>query len=349
MTLFRSISITTPASSSSEPLFYHMGGKNTPDKSRMSTLGLIPNAASSGSSMSSGSAIDYTGEQLIGAKPKPKRRKIAGIDQHELLEPALLADPDSCFYEFKGLQIHYKVCEAESEASPDETISQLPDQIIELGIPMILLHGFGASLFSWSRVMKPLAQLTHSSVLAFDRPAFGLTARVSPFEQLSLSQKGTKPLNPYSTTFSALATLNFIDFFKSDKAIIFGHSAGANVAVQAYLEAPDRIAALILVAPAILAPPFQQKVDTKVQSTEDKQTQRDASNSEVPANPLIRICNTLSKLYRYIAQAMSYVVKTVVDFFKSLYRKALLAFLRSTIAVILVMLITANFVFNTLS
>lgn len=121
---------------------------------------------------------------------------------------------------------------------------------------------------------------------------------------------------------------------------IHRHSAGANVAVQAYLEAPDRIAALILVAPAILAPPFKQKVDTKIQSTEDKQTQRDTSNSEVPANPLIRIYNTLSKLYRYIARTMSYVVKTVVDFFKSLYKKALLAFLRSTIAVMLVMLIT---------
>lgn len=71
--------------------------------------------------------------------------------------------------------------------------------------------------------MKPLAQLSYSSVLAFDRPAFGLTSRVSPFEQLSFSQKDTKPLNPYSTTFSALATLNFIDFLKSDKAIIFGY------------------------------------------------------------------------------------------------------------------------------
>ncbi|KAK1392876.1 bifunctional epoxide hydrolase 2 [Heracleum sosnowskyi] len=337
----RSISITTSAPSSSEALFFHVGGKNSPDKSRMVTLGLIPNAASSGS-MSSGSGVEYT-EQLTGAKPKPKRRKIAGIDQHELLEPALLADPDSCFYEFKGLQIHYKACQAESEALPDETSSQLPYQMIELGIPMILLHGFGASLFSWSRVMKPLAHLCKSSVLAFDRPAFGLTSRVSPFEQLSHSQKDTKPLNPYSTMFSALATLNFIDFLKSDKAIIFGHSAGANVAVQAYLEAPDRVAALILVAPAILAPPFQQKVDTKIESTEDKQTQRDTSNSEVPANPLIKICNTLSKLSRYIAQITSFVVKRVVEFFKSLYKKALLAFLRSAIAVMLIRIIIDKF------
>lgn len=63
MAHFRRISRTTPAPSSSEPLFYHMGGNNTPDKSRMVTLRLIPNAASSGSSMSSGSgsAVEYTG------------------------------------------------------------------------------------------------------------------------------------------------------------------------------------------------------------------------------------------------------------------------------------------------
>lgn len=341
MALLRSISITTSAKSS-EPLFFHMGEKYKPDKTRIVTLRLIPNAASSGSSMSSGYGAEYT-DQLIGTKPKPKRRKIAGIDQHELLEPALLADPDSCFYEFKGLQIHYKVCQAESEALPDETSSQLPYQKIELGIPIILLHGFGASLFSWSRVMKPLAQLSYSSVLAFDRPAFGLTSRVSSFDQLSPSQKDTKPLNPYSTMFSALATLNFVDFLKSDKAIIFGHSAGAIVALQAYLEAPDRVAALILVAPAILAPPFQQKVDTKIQSTAYKQTQRDTSKSEAPANPIIRICNTLSKLYRYIAQAISYVVKRVVDFFKSLYKKALLAILRSAIAVMLIRIIIDKF------
>lgn len=67
MALFRSISVTTPPPSSSEPLFYHMGGKNTPDKSRMVTLRLIPNAASSGSSMSSGSGVEYTGNHTTSS------------------------------------------------------------------------------------------------------------------------------------------------------------------------------------------------------------------------------------------------------------------------------------------
>lgn len=60
MALLRSISITTSAKSS-EPLFFHMGEKYKPDKTRIVTLRLIPNAASSGSSMSSGYGAEYTG------------------------------------------------------------------------------------------------------------------------------------------------------------------------------------------------------------------------------------------------------------------------------------------------
>uniref|UniRef100_B9N1Q4 AB hydrolase-1 domain-containing protein n=1 Tax=Populus trichocarpa TaxID=3694 RepID=B9N1Q4_POPTR len=48
-----------------------------------------------------------------------------------------------------------------------------------------MLHGFGASVYSWSRVMKPLAEVTGSKVIAFDRPAFGLTSRVDVSTHLS--------------------------------------------------------------------------------------------------------------------------------------------------------------------
>ncbi len=39
----------------------------------------------------------------------------------------------------------------------------------------ILLHGFGASLFSWREIVEPLSQ--YGTVIAYDRPAFGLTER----------------------------------------------------------------------------------------------------------------------------------------------------------------------------
>ena len=86
---------------------------------------------------------------------------MAGIDQDELLDPDALADPDSSFYEINGVS----------------------------GLLILLLHGFGASVFSWSRVMRPVARIVRAKVLAFDRPAFGLTSRAS------WSADDTKPLN----------------------------------------------------------------------------------------------------------------------------------------------------------
>lgn len=157
-------------------------------------------------------------EGLLDVRKKEKKKTVAGIDQDELLDPALLADQDSRFCEFKGVQIHHKVYDMASQAhDSSETAShaRLSD------IPMILLHGFGASVFSWNRVMKRLAGLTGSRILAFDRPAFGLTSRVKSVE-LSSRSKDEKPLNPYSIAFSVLATLYFIDFLASDRAILVG-------------------------------------------------------------------------------------------------------------------------------
>lgn len=77
--------------------------------------------------------------------------------------------------------------------------------------PTVLLHGFGASLFSWEKVMQPVADLTGGPALSFDRPAFGLSARVEP---------KNLPVNPYSEKFSAAATLAFIDFLGAKKAVL---------------------------------------------------------------------------------------------------------------------------------
>ena len=67
-----------------------------------------------------------------------------------------LVDEDSKFLEVNGINVHYK--------------------IYGQGEPVfILMHGFGASLFSWHQVTTPLAQ--YGTVIAYDRPAFGLTER----------------------------------------------------------------------------------------------------------------------------------------------------------------------------
>lgn len=163
-------------------------------------------------------------EQLLDAQRK-KKRSIAGIDQDELKDPTNLADSDSFFCEFRGVNIHHKVYDV-IESKAEEAVSS---QTKKVGFPMILLHGFGASVFSWNKVMKPLAEVSGSKVLAFDRPAFGLTSRLNPFDHSASSGNGdAKPLNLYSMAFSVLATLYFVDHLVAEKAILVGYVAFLN-------------------------------------------------------------------------------------------------------------------------
>ena len=131
-----------------------------------------------------------------------------------------LADPDSKFVEIKNLNIHYK--------------------IMGRGEPVfVLLHGFGASLYSWHAVMEPLSQI--GTVIAYDRPAFGLTER-------PMTWSGA---NPYGSQANVDLLLGLLDHFNVNKAILVGNSAGGTISMQFALQHPERVQALILVDPAV--------------------------------------------------------------------------------------------------
>jgi pimeloyl-ACP methyl ester carboxylesterase len=138
----------------------------------------------------------------------------------ETFPPQALADPDSQFIEINGLSIHVKTA---GEGEP----------------VFVLLHGFGASLYSWQAVMQPLSQL--GTVIAFDRPAFGLTER-------PLTWQGQ---NPYSHEAQVALVIGLMDHFGVEQAILAGNSAGGTVAMQTALAYPERVSALILVDPAV--------------------------------------------------------------------------------------------------
>ncbi|XP_076903716.1 uncharacterized protein LOC143558844 [Bidens hawaiensis] len=311
--------------------------KTTPLQLQLTTNGRL-SVKTLASSSSTGSGAEYS--EPLSTVEKKKAGKIAGIDQDELVDPKVLADPDSCFCEFQGLELHHKICEPESKPhslSHDETISD-SSQMVKLKYPLILLHGFGASLFSWNAVMKRLANVSGSKVLAFDRPAFGLTSRVdNPFNHAPAgSTRDTKPLNPYSMAFAVLATLYFIDFLAAEKAILVGHSAGCLVVAQTYFQAPERVAAMILVAPAIVAPltsPKKVKADS----------QEGGSESDDIKNPFFSLLSVVSKFSRIIAQTVIGLLKGMVNMVNSLYKKALSAFFRSSVAVMLVRMIIGKF------
>ncbi|CAM0950446.1 unnamed protein product [Alopecurus aequalis] len=265
--------------------------------------------------------------------PPRRRRTVAGIDQDDLLDPEALADPDSSFYEINGVRVHHKVCahHDSGEQSSDTAIART-----QIGLPVVLLHGFGASLFSWSRVMRPLARIAGAKVLAFDRPAFGLTSRAGwPGDD-------TKPLNPYSMAFSAMATLAFIDQLGAGKAVLVGHSAGCLVAVEAYFEAPERVAALVLVAPAISASARKDDGDNGVGEQQGPE-KKDSDDSNAPPNPFSGIWRGFLGMCMWLTGPVLKVVTAVQDMVRALSRKLLVAFLRSSLAASLVRLIMDKF------
>lgn len=133
-----------------------------------------------------------------------------------------LADADSRFVQVGQLTVHYK------DYGTGEPV-------------FILLHGFGASTFSWREVLVPFSEL--GRVIAYDRPAFGLTSRLMPGEW--------QGQNPYSPEAQAALVIDLMDVLGIEKAWLVGNSAGGTVSVYTALTYPQRVSGLILVDAAI--------------------------------------------------------------------------------------------------
>src|SRR5690606_16790962 len=80
-------------------------------------------------------------------------------------------------------------------------------------------------------------------VISFDRPGFGLTERPQSGDWTGTS--------PYSPEGHAQLTLDLMDELGVEQAVLLGHNSGAAVALEVALMAPDRVAGLVLVAPAV--------------------------------------------------------------------------------------------------
>lgn len=151
---------------------------------------------------------------------------MGGADAHTL------ADADSRFVEVPlgsdSIEVHYK------EAGAGEPT-------------LMLLHGFGASVFSWREVMAPLAE--NHRVIAFDRPAFGLTERPLRGEWGTAAEwsRGI----PYGVEAQADLTIALMDELDIEQAVLVGNSAGGAVSIITALKHPERVKALILISPAV--------------------------------------------------------------------------------------------------
>ncbi len=135
------------------------------------------------------------------------------------VEAETLADADGKFIDVDGLSTY------------------VLERGAETGEPIILLHGWGASTFTWRLNMDTLAEAGYR-VVAFDRPPYGLSAKT-----------GTNI--PYSPVELADFTAKVMDTLGINKAVLIGQSQGGGVAGYFTVKYPERVTKLVLISAAL--------------------------------------------------------------------------------------------------
>jgi pimeloyl-ACP methyl ester carboxylesterase len=124
--------------------------------------------------------------------------------------------PEKRFIEVNGFKVHYRMAGS--------------------GKPLVvLLHGSFLSLRSWRLVFDELAKTT--TVLAFDRPAFGYTSRPLPSKASAVSY------TPEAQSDLVIALMNKLGF---SKAVLVGNSTGGTLALLTALRHPQHVEGVVL-------------------------------------------------------------------------------------------------------
>jgi pimeloyl-ACP methyl ester carboxylesterase len=98
------------------------------------------------------------------------------------------------------------------------------------GTPLVLIHGYTSSTYSWKDVFEPLSK--NFRVIAVDLKGFGFSG---------------KPDGDYSRRAQATLVVHLLDFLKVEKAWLCGNSMGGDVALHLTLMNPQRVTGLILI------------------------------------------------------------------------------------------------------
>jgi pimeloyl-ACP methyl ester carboxylesterase len=98
---------------------------------------------------------------------------------------------------------------------------------------LVFLHGFGESLMAWRPLLDRFDR--HYRILAFDLPGFGLS---------------DKPAGLYDYASYLRWLDDFIARATSGPLVLIGHSMGGQLAAGLALQHPDRVVAMVLIAPA---------------------------------------------------------------------------------------------------
>jgi pimeloyl-ACP methyl ester carboxylesterase len=143
------------------------------------------------------------------------------------------------------------------------------------GTPLVLLHGFTSSTYSWKDVFEPLSQ--NFRVIAVDLKGFGFSG---------------KPDGDYSRRAQATLVGHLLDYLKIEKAWLCGNSMGGEIALNFALQNPQRVGGLILIdsagvkvtgsgslAPGYLLLPVVGRALTALALTSDKLVRRGLEKS----------------------------------------------------------------------
>jgi pimeloyl-ACP methyl ester carboxylesterase len=98
------------------------------------------------------------------------------------------------------------------------------------GTPLVLIHGFTSSNYSWKDVFEPLSRTF--KVIALDLKGFGFSG---------------KPEGDYSRRAQAILVMHLLDQLGIDKAWLAGSSMGGEVALNVAIANPQRVAGLVLI------------------------------------------------------------------------------------------------------
>lgn len=131
------------------------------------------------------------------------------IRRREDLDPDAISRPGGMFY-LRGVGVHF-IDRGE-------------------GLPLVLLHGFGGSTYSFRHQLGPLAE--RFRVFALDLPGFGLSDRPSEAD--------------LSLTAQAARVRELLDRLDIARATILGHSMGGTIAMRLAATHPERVERLIL-------------------------------------------------------------------------------------------------------
>lgn len=102
------------------------------------------------------------------------------------------------------------------------------------GIPVVMVHGLGASLYAWRKNLAPIAA-PGFRVIAFDLPGFGFSDKAAA---------------SYDNASYARVTVALLDSLHIADAVLVGHSMGGAIAAQVAIEHPERVRGLVLIGSA---------------------------------------------------------------------------------------------------